>query len=204
MSAQPQPRVTAADYLAYDRAAVERSEFLDGEIIALSRAGRRHNLIVTNLIGELRQALKGKLCEVYPSDMRVHVAETGGYVYPDVSVICGEPGFEDGAFDVLLNPILVIEVLSPSTELYDRGRKFAHYRMPGSLEAYLLVSQDEARLELFRRQRDGDDWLFHEAIGRHADLTIDVVGCSLALEEVYDKVSFPPPEPLPNPDRRSS
>ncbi len=204
MSAQPQPRMTATEYLSLDRESFERSEFLDGEIIALSGASRRHNLIVTNLIGELRQALKGKPCEVYPSDMRVHVPSTGSYVYPDVSVVCGDPSFEDGRFDVLLNPIMVIEVLSPSTEIFDRGRKFAHYRTLPSLDTYLLVSQDEARLELFRRQQQGGDWLFHEAIGRDTELRLDTLGCRLALTEVYDKVQFPAVDPMPDPERRTS
>jgi Uma2 family endonuclease len=138
----------------------------------------------------LSRELKPQPCEVYPSDMRVRVSATGLYTYPDVVVVCGEPRLEDDEQDTLLNPSLIIEVLSPSTESYDRGKKFEHYRTLESLVEYLLVAQDEPRVEQFVRQ-PGGTWLFTATSGRDAVVHLPSLGCSLALAEIYDKVPLP-------------
>ncbi|HZF07917.1 MAG TPA: Uma2 family endonuclease [Thermoanaerobaculia bacterium] len=190
MSVHSKPYLTAEDYLAFERSAETRSEYVDGEMVAMAGASREHNLIVTNLLGELRSQLKGRPCELYPSDLRVRVPATGLYTYSDVVVVCGEPRFEDEHFDTLLNPSLVIEVLSASTEGYDRGKKFEHYRALDSLREYLLVSQDEPLVEQFVRQEDGA-WRFTATSGRDAVVHLPSLGCSLALAEIYDKVPLP-------------
>jgi Uma2 family endonuclease len=128
MSTQPKPYLTAADYLALERHAEFKSEYLDGEMVAMFGASREHNVIVGNLVGEIGLKLKARPGEVYRSAMRLLTPATGLYTYPDVTVVCGEPRFEDADHDVLLNPTLLVEVLSPSTESYDRGKKLEHYR----------------------------------------------------------------------------
>ena len=180
---------TVEDYLRIDRTEDERYEFIDGEIYAMAGAKRRHNVIAWNIGGELRQHLKGKNCEAYPANMRVFVPQTGLYTYPDLVVICGEPQFQDDTFDTLLNPILIIEVLSDTTENYDRGKKFQHYRSIESLQEYVLVSHDEARIEKYIKQGDGF-WVLSEAVGLDAKIKLDAIDCELALNEVFDKVNF--------------
>ena len=136
--------------------------------------------------------LKGRACETYAGDMRVHVPATGLYTYPDVTVICGEPRFEDSEVDTLLNPTLLIEVLSPSTEGYDRGKKFAQYRTLESFREYVLVSQEEVRVEIFTRQDDGH-WLLSEEAGRLEEtVPLASIGCELRLADVYERVFEPP------------
>jgi Uma2 family endonuclease len=145
MSAIPKTKLTAKDYLEFERNSDIKHEYFDGEIFEMSGAKRNHNKITTNLSGLVWQHLKGKNCENYSNDMRVFVPETGLYTYPDLVVVCGEPQFQDDVFDTLLNPVLLVEVLSDSTESYDRGKKFQHYRSIESLQEYILVSQNEAR-----------------------------------------------------------
>ncbi len=190
MSIQAQPYLNPEEYLAIERAADFKSEYVDGEMFAMSGASRQHNLIVTNLVAELRQQLKGRPCEVYPTDMRVWIPAAAKYTYPDVTVVCGEPRFEDDEFDTLLNPTLIVEVLSPGTESYDRGKKFEHYRSIESLEEYLLVAQDERRVEQFLRQADGR-WLFADTAGSEGVVATPSIQCRLALAEIYDKVLLP-------------
>ena len=134
---------TPEEYIALERKAHFKSEYFDGHIIAMSGASRQHNLIVTNISGELHVQFKGRGCEVYTNDMRVRPSPRDTYVYPDVVVVCGEPEFEDDVFDTLLNPILIVEVLSPSTERRDRGEKFTRYKHLAALQEYVLVSQDK-------------------------------------------------------------
>ena len=189
MPPQLKPYLTPEEYLASERNGAVRSEYLEGEVFAMTGGSREHNLIVANLVGELRQQLKKRPCEMYPSDLRVRVPATGLYTYPDVVVVCGEPRFEDGEADTLLNPTLIVEVLSPSTEAYDRGKKFEHYRTLGSLREYLLVAQKEPRIEQYVRQ-DGDRWLFVSTSGLESTLVLPSIQCDLALVEVYDKVEL--------------
>jgi Uma2 family endonuclease len=190
MSSQPITYLRPEEYLALERESEFKSEYLDGEIIAMTGASRQHNLISLNVGSELRQQLRGSPCEVYAGDMRVRVASARLYTYPDVVVACGEPRFEDEHVDTLLNPSLIVEVLSPSTELYDRGKKFRLYRTIDSLSEYLLVAQDECRVEQYARQKDGR-WLLADYRSPDDSVELSSVGCRLALREVYEKVALP-------------
>ncbi|MCW5853299.1 MAG: Uma2 family endonuclease [Anaerolineae bacterium] len=189
MAALPRSQITPERYLAMDRQAATKNEYLDGEIVAMAGASLVHNLIVANVVGELRQQLRARPCRVYPSDVRVLIPTSGNYVYPDASVVCGEPKVADVHFDILLNPTLVVEVLSGATEAADRGKKFEGYRKLPSLQEYLLIAQDTARLERYVRQASGD-WLLTEF--NHLDDIVRLmsVECDLALAEVYNKVDF--------------
>jgi Uma2 family endonuclease len=189
MSAIPKRKLTPEEYLEIERKAEYKSEYFNGEIFAMAGAKRNHNKIVGNLTGLVWQHLKGKDCEFYPSDMRVFVPKTGLYTYPDVVVVCGEPKFQDKVFDTLLNPTLLVEVLSETTESYDRGKKFQHYRSIESLEEYVLVSQDEARIEKYLKQGDGF-WVLSEAVGLDSEIEFASIECRISLAEVYDKVDF--------------
>lgn len=179
-------RYTAEEYLTLERSAAYKSEFHDGQIYAMTGASRQHNLITVNIAGELRSQLKKRPCEAYSNDMRVKAAEANSYHYPDIAVVCGTPQFEDSYVDTLLNPALLIEVLSSSTEAYDRGGKFAHYRKIATLHEYLLVSQDQPSIERYMRQ--GDVWILSEAVGLEASIQLASIDCVLSLREVYDKV----------------
>lgn len=189
MSAIPKRKLTPEEYLEIERKAAYKSEYFDGEIFAMAGARRNHNKIATNISGLVWQHLKGRDCESYSNDMRVFIPKTGLYTYPDVVVVCGEPKFQDKVFDTLLNPTLLIEVLSESTESYDRGKKFQHYRSIESLQEYVLVSQDEARIEKYLKQGDGF-WVLSEAFELDAKIKLDSIDCELALGEVFDKVNF--------------
>ncbi len=181
-----QTHYTAEEYLALERNASNKNEFHDGQIYAMTGASRKHNLITINIARELSLQLKNRTCETYSGDMRIKAATAQNYHYPDAVVVCGTPEFEDAHVDTLLNPTLLIEVLSPSTESYDRGAKFAHYRKIASLQEYLLVSQDQPSIERYLRQ--GDVWILSEAIGLDATIPLESIDCQLKLYEVYDKV----------------
>ena len=183
-----QPRYTPEEYLALERKAEYKSEYVNGEIIAMAGASRQHNLIAGNLYREISQQLRGRPCEAYISDMRVKVSHTGLYAYPDVVVVCGEIRFEAASNDTLLNPLVIVEVLSASTEAYDRGEKFAHYRRLESLQEYLLVAQDKIRIEHYVRQ--GTQWVLSEVSDLHDTVHLASIGCDVVLQEVYDKVQF--------------
>lgn len=189
MSSVPKTRLTPQDYLAIERRAEFKSEFLDGEMFAMSGASREHNLISGNVGGELREQVKDRDCEVYIHDMRVKVSRTGLYTYPDITVVCGEPRFEDREVDTLLNPCVLFEVLSASTEQYDRGKKFEHYRKLDSLAEYILISQDRVHVEHYVRQQD-HQWLLSEADSLSAVIQLESIGCHLSVAEVYRKVRF--------------
>lgn len=181
-----QTHYTPEDYLNLERCAPYKSEFHEGQIYAMTGASREHNLITVNIASELSVQLKKRPCEVYVNNMRVKAAEARGYHYPDIAVVCGTPQFEDAYLDTLLNPILLIEVLSPSTEAYDRGGKLAHYRKIETLREYLLVTQDMPSIERYVRQ--GDSWVLTETEGLDATVTLECINCVLSLREVYDKV----------------
>ncbi len=177
------PKIDEQTYLEQERRAETKSEFIDGEIFAMTGASPSHNLIAVNIAAELRGRLKKRPCRVYSSDQRVRVDQ--GYLYPDVSVVCGEPQYFDN--DNLLNPTLIIEVLSPSTADYDLGGKFARYRRIPALKEYLLAAQDRYAVIHFLRQ-DDHHWLMTELEGADAVLELPTVGCRLPLAEIYDKV----------------
>lgn len=161
MASQPKTRYTAEEYLALERGCEAKHEYYNGEIFAMSGASEWHVLIVTNLVYELQSQLKDGPCRVYSTDLRVRVAPAGLYTYPDVIVLCDEPRFSDEQEDTLLNPALIIEVLSESTKDYDRGGKFEQYRTIDWFVEYLLIAQDRPHVEHHTRQLDGS-WIFHE------------------------------------------
>jgi Uma2 family endonuclease len=189
---------TTEEYLARERMAEAKSEYLDGEVLAMAGASRAHNLITGNVFGELRQQLRGRPCEAYTADLRVRVRQTGLYTYPDVAVACGDIQFEDDQVDTLLNPVVVIEVLSPKTEAYDRGEKFAHYRRLDSLQEYLLVAQDKVRVERYVRR--GEEWVFTELSALDDVLRIDAIECDVRLSDIYERVKLPGGEQATVPD----
>jgi Uma2 family endonuclease len=181
--------LSAEDYLAMERASDIRHERMDGEILAMTGASRAHNLITLNTAAALHSQLKGRPCEIYNNDLRVKVSPAGDYVYPDIVVVCEPPRFEDDKFDTLLNPTLIVEVLSDSTEAYDRGHKFAAYRALDSLRDYVLIAQQESRVEHYVRQ-SAESWLLTETVGLQSSLELSSIDCRLALDEVYAKVGL--------------
>ena len=187
-STAAQTYLSPEEYLAWERKADTKHEYVRGEIIAMSGASRVHSLIVTNISGELYIQLKGRMCEVHTNDMRVQTSPEISYFYPDVLVVCGEPRFEDNTFDTLLNPIVLVEVLSPSTAAYDRGEKFKHYQQLTSLREYVLVSQDEVRVELYRRQETQWKPIEFRSLGNV--LSLASIDCELILSDIYNRVEF--------------
>lgn len=189
MSAQPKVFMTPEEYLAHERAAEYKSEYWGGEVFAMSGASRRHNIIVGNVVASFHSQLRGRDCILYPSDMRIRVSPTGLYTYPDVTVVCGQEQFADEEEDTLLNPTVIVEVLSPSTESYDRGKKFQNYRTIDTLQEYILIAQDSYRIEHYRRQ-DNQQWLLTEATKLEDAVHLPSISCELALANVYEKVEF--------------
>lgn len=190
MSLQPKTHLTPEEYLAIERKAEYKSEYFNGEMFAMAGASERHALIVTNVVAELRGQLRHRPCTVYSTDLRVRVSPTGLYTYPDVIVVCGQAQFADDQKDTLLNPTLIVEVLSESTKDYDRGGKFEHYRSLASLSEYVLIAQDKYHVEHFVRQPD-NRWLLSETNRLEDTIHLPSIDCALALIEVYDKVEMP-------------
>jgi Uma2 family endonuclease len=187
--AQTAPRLSEAEYLAIERAAEFKSEFFDGEMFAMAGGTFEHAVIGTNLLAELSNQLRGRPCVAANSDLRIKVEETGLLTYPDASVICGEPEFVAETDDTVLNSTVIFEVLSDSTEAYDRGRKFENYQRIPTLREYLLVSQHEPRIEQFIRQ-ENDDWLLRAASGLNAAIELASGGIQVRLAEVFLNVRF--------------
>jgi len=181
--------LTPEEYLRLERRAEYKSEYLNGEMFAMSGARRAHNLITINISGELRQQLKGRPCETYAGEMRVKVLSNGLYTYPDVVVIRGEPQFEDSELDTLVNPTVLVEVLSQSTERYDRMGKTFYYRTVDSLAEHLLVAQHKMHVEQFVKQPNGE-WLLIEYTSPRQEVKLASIDCLLALFEIYDRVTF--------------
>lgn len=191
MSSVPIRLLTEEEYLARERAAQFKSEFYRGETFAMAGASRAHTLIVQNISRHLGNLLAERPCEVYPAEMRVRVTATRLYTYPDVTVVCDQPVFADDEKDVLLNPSVLVEVLSPSTANYDRGDKAAHYRRLESLRELMLVEQDYPLVEQLIRQTD-NDWLLKRIEGLDSAIDLRSIGCHLALRDIYARISFPP------------
>jgi Uma2 family endonuclease len=179
--------LSVAEYLEQERTAEVKHEYLDGIVKQMPGASRAHNILGTNLIQSLANHLEDQPCEIYGSDMRVRVTATR-YTYPDVTVVCGTPLFEDSWVDTLLNPTLMIEILSPSTEAYHRGEKFSFYRRIESLQEFVFVSQDEPKLERYLRQ--GSEWRFSEATGLEDAMRLETISLTLSLARVYKKLPF--------------
>ena len=194
MSTAKKPQYLPTEYLVVERSAATRSEYFQGEIFAMAGASRGHNLIVTNCTGEFRNALRDRGCEVYANDMRVKIASSGLYTYPDVTVVCDQPQFEDDQFDTLLNPRLLIEVLSETTEKYDRGFKSAQYRQIPGLKELILISQDGPGVECLARQESGL-WLLREQRDINQSIFLESLNVTISLSEIYRQVTFPGREP---------
>lgn len=190
MASSPITKVTAEEYLALDRAAEFRSEFLDGEIVAMSGGSMRHSGIKMNLAMEIGTSLRGTSCRAFDSDLRVRVSSRM-YTYPDLTVVCGKPLLADDRQDILLNPKVIFEVLSPSTEYHDRGVKFRRYREIESLTDYVLVDQDQARIEQFTRG-DAHTWTFRDYQSPGELLLIESIGVSIPISRIYEEIELTP------------
>ena len=181
--------ITPEEYLRLERRAEHKSEYVDGVVYAMSGASPEHNLIVGNVITELNLQLRKTPCLVYASDMKVRVPSSRKFFYPDVSIVCDEAEFADDERDVLLNPLVVIEVLSESTAAYDRGKKFQCYQEIESLQEYLLIAQDEPVVEQFVRQTNGS-WVYTKVAGLDHSFARSSAGCRVALREIYAKTGL--------------
>jgi len=185
---QPVQKMTAAEYLAIERKAETKSEFFDGKMVAMARCADRHCILSGNVLAELGFKLRGKRCRPYHSDMRVKTTN-GLYTYPDVSVTCGEQQFEDEITDTLLNPTVIIEVLSESTERYDRGKKFDNYRTIQSLREYVLVSQSEPMVQTFLRNDDGS-WTLRPIDRLDESVPFESINVTVPMSDIYRDVVF--------------
>jgi len=189
MSTLPKTFLTPEQYLEIERKAECKSEYYQGEVFAMAGATRGHNLIAVNVTALLHPQLRQRPCFLYSNDMRVRVSATGLYTYPDVVVACGDEQFLDARRDTLLNPTLIVEVLSASTEAYDRGRKFEHYRTIESLREYLMVGSERMEADLYTRQADGR-WLLTAAGRAEEVVEMESIGCRLVLGDVYERVEL--------------
>jgi Uma2 family endonuclease len=190
--ALPQERLifSPEQYLEFEREAEERSEYYDGHIVKMAGESLSHSRICVNLAGEMRTLLRGKPCEALSPNMKVRTESKRMFAYPDLTIVCGEPVFHDRQRDVLTNPRVIFEVLSPSTEKFDRGVKFMRYqsKLP-SLTDYVLISQDVPFVEHYCRQQSGG-WLYVSVFGVENSLRIDSIDCAVRLAEIYERVEF--------------
>ena len=187
MPATPKTLITEETYLEEEREALNKSEYYKGEVFAMAGATKTHNRIVASIITAIGQSLKGKNCHYYPSDLRVHNNENSLYTYPDITIVCGQEEYLDDEFDTLLNPTVLIEVLSPDTENYDRGTKFKLYRSIPSLKNYILVSSTEYAAEIFTRV-ENDEWILNSTKERDGYLHIGAIDYDLLLADVYAQI----------------
>jgi Uma2 family endonuclease len=188
VSSLPSYYLSPEEYLAVERKAEYKSEYLDGVMYAMAGGSERHNLIAANIIIAIGVQLRDRPCRVYPSDLKVRVPNSKRFFYPDISVVCGETKFADDERDVILNPVLIVEVLSESTAAFDRGKKFLSYQQIDSLQEYLLVSQDEVIVERYIKQNN-DTWLYTKAVGLGETITLPSIECEVALRDIYDKAT---------------
>ena len=191
MYVQPLQHWTPTDYLAFERGHPGKHEFVDGRVILQAGGSRNHALIGTNVTSSLHQQLRLRHCMVYGSDMRVVIPQARRYVYPDISVLCEPANFEDPLDDTLTNPTVIIEILSPSTERYDRGKKFQAYQTIESFQEYLLIAQDAIVVEHFVRRAD-KLWTFDVITDPTAVITLTSIECTLRVEDIYEKIVLPP------------
>ncbi len=187
MSSQLNTYLSTEEYLTIERKAERKSEYFAGEMFALAGTTKRHNIITGNIVRVLGNQLLDRPCNVYSMDMRVKVSETGKYTYPDIAVVCGEEKFEDAEMDTLINPTVLIEVLSDSTEAYDRGKKFEHYQRIESFAEYILVTQTPYRVEQFIRESERK-WSYSEYRSAEDVAQLVSVECELLLKDIYVKV----------------
>lgn len=190
MSTQPRTHLTPEQYLEIERKAEYKSEYLAGEMFAMAGASRRHNGLTVNLTVLLHPQVRKSGCKLYAHNMRLRITAAGLHTYPDLVVVRGEPRFIDKSVDTLLNPTFLAEVVSHSTEAYDRGRKFEYYGMLDSLKEYLLIAQDYVSADLYTRQADGN-WLLKRAGQPEDILDIDSIGCKIKMADLYEDIVLP-------------
>lgn len=180
--------ITPEEYIVKERKAEFKSEYRNGQIVAMPGASHQHNLLSGNIFGHIFIQFLDRTCQIYANDMRVKVSNSGLYTYPDVVVVCDEPQFEDNHVDTLLNPTVIVEVLSPSTEEYDRHDKFMSYQTLESLQEYILVSQNSVHVEQYVRQNG--NWILREFRSLDDMLQLASIECQLAVRAIYAKVQF--------------
>ncbi|MCC6613660.1 MAG: Uma2 family endonuclease [Anaerolineae bacterium] len=183
------------EYLDFERNSDTKHEYLDGEVFAMAGASPNHNIITSNTITHLNNQIGERNCVVFASDQMIKTP-SGLYAYPDISVVCGGPHYDETASEILLNPTLIVEVLSPSTENYDRGEKFRHFKTISTLREYVLIAQDTYRIERYAYQA-GSDWLFANAMGLNGEIVLKSLDITLELARLYRNVDLPtrPPQP---------
>lgn len=184
MSPEPQRQWSFEEYLAYDRKSDTKHEYFQGEIFAMAGASWQHNAINTSITAALHSQVRAHGCNLFANDMRVHIPTTSLSTYPDLVIVCGELEFEDESVDTLINPTLLLEILSPSTADYDRGKKFAHYRTLPSLATYVMVAQEEVAVEVFERQAE-NQWVFSEFQSLKDTVKLPSINARLDLAEIY-------------------
>lgn len=189
MAAPVLKHISSSDYLELERSSKEKHELFQGKIVAMAGASISHNRIVSNTIGNLNNFLKGKGCEVFPSDLRVHIPSSESFTYPDVTIICGKPEMVDYKQDTIKNPTVIIEVMSPTTEQYDRGTKFFYYIQIPSLQEYILIDSAKVFAQTIRKQTDGS-WKFDELKNENDQLTFLSIAHQISLKEIYENVVF--------------
>ncbi len=189
MAAPVLKHISSSDYLELERSSKEKHELFQGKIVAMAGASISHNRIVSNTIGNLNNFLKGKGCEVFPSDLRVHIPSSESFTYPDVTIICGNPEMVDYKQDTIKNPTVIIEVMSPTTEQYDRGTKFFYYIQIPSLQEYILIDSAKVFAQTIRKQTDGS-WKFDELKNENDQLTLLSIAHQISLKEIYENVVF--------------
>jgi len=189
MLSREHDKISPAEYLSMERYSEIRNEYFDGEIFAMAGASREHNQISSNIVRVIGNQLLEKPCNIYSSDMKVKVKEIEKYTYPDIVIACETETYADDNNDVLLNPMVIMEILSDSTEAYDRGAKFAHHQLLDSLVDYILISQYFCQVEIFTR-RDDDTWIYSKYATMEDVVTIGSIHCELSISEIYRKVTF--------------
>jgi Uma2 family endonuclease len=194
MGALPRTRYTAEQYLEMERKAAFKSEYVRGEIFAMAGASFNHTTVAANIVVELGIQIKGRPCSVHSADLRVQAFDAAVYTYPDVVVVCGKPQLTDSGVDTVVNPTVIVEVLSPSTENYDRGEKFVYYQTIDSLMEYVLVAQDKYRVDHFARQSNGN-WLLTVVEDPAGSILLASIDCRLSLADIYRMVEFAPDDP---------
>lgn len=189
MPAQPDMHLNAHHYFEQDADSREKLEYFNGQIVAQAGSSARHNLIVANLIGHLYAELRQRDCRVFPSDMRVQAIDQKVYTYPDLSIVCGQPRFSDPGEMTLINPLVIVEILSPSTEAHDRKEKFMYYRRIESLQEYILIDQQTPYVQRYSRQNP-HFWYVHLTDDLAGQVTINSIGCTLAMQAIYEGITW--------------
>lgn len=189
MTAQPKERVSVHDYLVQDQQSDTKLEYYAGTIVAQAGSTARHNLIVANLIGHLYPQVRRNSCQIFPSDMRVQAIDQTIYTYPDITIVCGTPQYADPNEMTLLNPTVIIEILSPTTEARDRTEKLVYYRRIESLQEYILIAQHTAYVQRYTRQTP-HFWYVHLTDDLADQVTLEAIGCTITMSEIYDGITL--------------